>query len=59
MDDLALDEMEDEPVLCTLCARPLGIFPEDQPQWPTGPMCGDCYQARQMDDEIWWSENAT
>lgn len=43
---------------CSICGRPLGIFPEDQPDWPGGPICGDCYQARQMDDEIWWSESA-
>jgi len=46
----------EEPPLCTLCSRPLGYNTDDQPFWPTGPMCGDCYQAQQMDDEIWWSE---
>lgn len=45
-----------QPPFCTICGRPLGLFPEDQPDWPTGPICGDCYQARQMDDEIFWSE---
>ena len=52
-----LDEMTDEVALCTLCGRALGDSSDDQPFWPTGPMCGDCYQARQMDDEIWWSES--
>jgi hypothetical protein len=52
----ALDEVTDDPPLCTQCGRPLGESTDDQPFWPTGPMCGDCYQARQMDDEIWWSE---
>ena len=46
--------LDDEPT-CTLCGRPLGFSPDDQPFWPTGPMCGDCYQAQQMDDEIAWS----
>jgi hypothetical protein len=46
----------DEPLYCVICRGPLGIFPEDQPEWPTGPMCGDCYQAQQMDDEIAWTE---
>jgi hypothetical protein len=47
----------DEPAdTCSLCGRPLGLSTDDQPYWPTGPMCGDCYQARQMDDEIAFSE---
>jgi hypothetical protein len=43
-----------EPLLCTSCSRPLGLFVEDQPDWPGGPLCGDCYQARQQEDEIHW-----
>ena len=50
-----LSPPDDAPLECVVCARPLGIFPEDQPDWPTGPICGDCYQAQQMDDEIFWS----
>jgi len=46
----------DDPQLCSTCGRPLGYSSDDQPDWPSGPLCGDCYQARQMDDEIWWSE---
>ena len=46
----------DQPRLCSLCGRPLGYSTDDQPFWPTGPMCGDCYQAQQMDDEIAWTE---
>ncbi len=42
---------------CTVCDRDLGQFPEDKPDWPTGPICGDCYQAREMDNELWWSED--
>jgi hypothetical protein len=43
-----------EPLFCTACGRPLGLFPEDQPDWPSGPLCGDCYQARQQEDEMHW-----
>jgi hypothetical protein len=50
------DEVLDEQVACTLCGRPLGYSADDQPFWPTGPMCGDCYQSQQMDDEIVWSD---
>jgi len=46
----------DEPLICATCGRLLGDSGDDQPDWPGGPMCGDCYQARQMDDEIWWSQ---
>ena len=55
---MAEDTLEATEAYCIICGRPLGLFPEDQPDWPSGPMCGDCYQARQMDDEIWWSELA-
>jgi hypothetical protein len=52
-----VDELLEEPELyCTICGRPLGFLPDDQPDWPTGPMCGECYQAREMDNELWWSE---
>jgi hypothetical protein len=51
-----VDEILEAPLLCAQCARPLGYSGDDQPDWPGGPLCGDCYQARQMDDEIWWSE---
>jgi hypothetical protein len=51
-----LTELGDSTPLCTLCSRPLGYSSDDQPDWPTGPMCGDCYQAREMDNEIWASE---
>jgi len=48
--------LDDDVVGCSLCGRPLGYSTDDQPFWPTGPMCGDCYQARQMDDELAWSQ---
>ena len=54
-----LDELADQTQLwCTLCGGPLGVHPDDRPDWPTGPMCGDCYQAREMDNEIWMSEQS-
>ena len=46
----------DDELICHLCARPLGYSTDDQPDWPTGPMCGDCYQAREMDNDIWAAE---
>jgi hypothetical protein len=48
--------LDGEVVACALCGRPLGYSSDDQPFWPSGPMCGDCYQARQMDDELAWSD---
>jgi hypothetical protein len=49
--------LDEQPLTCTQCGRPLGLSTDDQPYWPTGPMCGDCYQARQMDDELAWSND--
>ena len=49
---------DDEPTYCAICSRPLGFSSDDQPYWPTGPMCGECYQSRQMDDEIAWTEQS-
>lgn len=51
------EHLLDSQVVCHLCGRPLGYSSDDQPYWPTGPMCGDCYQAQQMDDEIAWSQD--
>ena len=52
-----VDEILEEPNLaCTMCGRPLGYNADDQPDWPFGPMCGDCYQAREMDNDIWAAE---
>ena len=41
---------------CVICGDELIGLPDDQPDWPTGPMCGECYQAREMDNELWASE---
>jgi hypothetical protein len=51
-----VDFVSDDLLICTLCGRPLGDSSDDQPDWPTGPMCGDCYQAREMDNDIWAAE---
>ncbi len=50
--------MLEQTVTCTLCGSSLDGSPDDQPDWPTGPMCGNCYQAREMDNELWWTEDA-
>ncbi|HWH24643.1 MAG TPA: hypothetical protein VNW68_07105 [Candidatus Limnocylindria bacterium] len=39
-------------ITCTICGRSLGDNIDDQPDWPTGPLCGECYQANQIDDEL-------
>lgn len=53
-----VDEILEDYPLCTICGSPLGNSSDDQPLWPTGPMCGECYQAREMDNEIWWTDFA-
>ena len=52
----AVDEILEGPEHCTICGRPLGYSIDDKPYWPTGPMCGECYQSRQMDDELAWTD---
>lgn len=49
--------LADLPLACSLCNRPLGQLPDDQLDWPTGPLCGDCYQAQQAEDEVWARED--
>jgi hypothetical protein len=50
------DALEGETLFCVICGRELVGDPDDQPDWPTGPMCGDCYQSRELDNDIWASE---
>jgi hypothetical protein len=50
------DAFAGQPLPCSLCGRPLGQLPDDQPNWPSGPLCGDCYQAQQAEDEMWEAE---
>ena len=59
-DDLIVGSLmaDDEATDCAICGRPLGQSIDDQPNWPTGPMCGECYQSRQLDDEIAWTEQS-
>jgi hypothetical protein len=40
-----------KPVACTYCGQQLGYSSDDQPDWPTGPICGACHQSNQSDDE--------
>ena len=41
----------DEEAACRVCDRPLKGDPDDHPEPPLGPMCGDCYRARELDPE--------
>ncbi|MEP7378033.1 MAG: hypothetical protein ABI725_00565 [Chloroflexota bacterium] len=50
------DFEEAQPLFCLICGRELVGEPDDQPDWPGGSMCGDCYQARETDNDIWASE---
>ena len=48
--------IEEAHLYCVICGRALGELLEDQPDWPAGPLCGECYQARQADDEVFGAE---
>lgn len=37
---------------CVVCGQPLIGDPEDQPFPPVGPMCGECYRAREFDESL-------
>ncbi|MDP8904545.1 MAG: hypothetical protein M3N29_04410 [Chloroflexota bacterium] len=50
------DELLEVPQLCVICTQPLGDSYDDQPDWPNGPICGECYQAQQAEDEMWSSQ---
>ena len=39
----------DEEAACRVCDRPLMGDPDDQPEPPLGPMCGECYRAREAE----------
>jgi hypothetical protein len=54
-DPFASPADSDLPAACVICGGPLGVYAEDQPDWPTGPICGNCYQSQQLDDELAWS----
>ena len=42
---------------CAVCHQALSGDPEDHPNPPLGPLCGECYRAQQMDDEVMFSES--
>lgn len=48
--------IEEAHLHCVVCGRALGELLEDRPDWPTGPLCGECYQAQQGDDEVFAAE---
>ena len=54
---LVAEDAFDAPAECAICGRPMGESIDDRPEWPTGPMCGECYQSRQADDEMAWDED--
>jgi len=56
LDDLTLLAAIDDDPICTICGGTLDGDPEDDPTHPGGPMCGECFRAREMDEEIWASD---
>lgn len=52
-------EVMDPPVddeACVVCGQDLSGDPDDQPDPPLGPMCGECYRAREFDQTLWEAE---
>jgi hypothetical protein len=45
-------DLPDLPTRCAICRQELDGDQDDEPFPPLGPMCGECYRAQQMDDEI-------
>lgn len=43
-------------VMCTVCGQPLTGDRDDQPDWPGGPIDGECYRAREFDQTLWEQE---
>jgi len=46
----------EEPSYCNVCGQVLDGDPDDQPDPPLGPMCGESSRAREFDQTIWESE---
>jgi hypothetical protein len=46
------------PLRCAVCGQALAGDPDDQPDWPGGPMDGECYRAREFDQTLWELELA-
>jgi hypothetical protein len=42
-------------IRCRVCGQGLVGDPEDQADPPLGSLCGECYRAQQLDDELDWS----
>jgi hypothetical protein len=42
---------------CGVCGQALLGDPDDQPFPPLGPMCGECYRAREFDQTLWEQES--
>jgi hypothetical protein len=38
---------------CSVCGQLLTGDPDDQPDPPAGPMCGECSRAREFDQTLW------
>ena len=43
---------------CAVCGEPLTGDPDDQPDWPGGPLDGECYRAREFDQTLWEQESS-
>lgn len=39
-------------LICAVCHQPLAGDPEDQPDWPGGPLDGECFRAREFDNDF-------
>ncbi len=47
-----VDAADSAVIYCSVCGRPLGLFPEDQPDWATGPLCGECFQSYEWEVQV-------
>jgi len=45
-----------EALYCSVCGHLLDGDPDDQPDPPLGPMCGESYRAREFDQTLWEME---
>ncbi|MFN8519983.1 MAG: hypothetical protein U0667_11475 [Chloroflexota bacterium] len=53
-----IDQPLAPPVTCSVCGFELRGDPDDEPDHPTGPVCGNCWRAR-ADDELLWAIQAS
>lgn len=47
------EDVSTDPLYCNVCGNRLEGDPDDQPDPPLGPMCGESYRAREFDQTIW------